>query len=386
MSIADGKTPSSLEPLSVAHVLLSLDVGGLERNVVNQVSQGHKLGQRVSVICLERPGVLAPQASSLGAQVVCMDKRPGVCLGLIARLRGVLRELAPQVVHTHQIGTLFYAGPASRWAGVRLVVHTEHGRENYAGRARTRHLGRLAGRFAARFYCLNKDMADEVMAQRIVPADKVRVILNGIDTAHFANASPSTGLRQSLGIPQGAPVIGTVGRLSRIKRYDRLLRIFKSVLARLPDVHLLLVGDGPLAAELRMLADELGLADRVHFVGYQPDSAPYLRLMDVFALTSDSEGTPQCVLEASMAGAPVVATRVGGLPELIEDGRTGTLVAPADETAFSAAICAMLLDGAKARVIAEAARSRVRDRFDIGRMAAEYHRDFLELLSVKAAL
>ena len=173
------------EPLRVTHVALSLDVGGLERNIVNQVRQGQGLGQQVSVICLERSGTLACQVEALGAPVICLHKRPGLRLDLIARVKLALRGLRPQVAHTHQIACLFYTGLAAKAAGVPVVVHTEHGKERYADRMRTRWLGRLAGRYTARFYCLSQDMAVAVKAHRIVPPSKVRVILNGIDTACF---------------------------------------------------------------------------------------------------------------------------------------------------------------------------------------------------------
>ena len=127
-------------------------------------------------------------------------------------------------------------------------------------------------------------------------------------------------------------MIGTVGRLDEIKRQDLLIRAFGAVRARFPEVHLLLVGDGPRRDELRGLAEGLGLSDCVHFTGYQAEPEKSLQAMDLFALTSRSEGMPLSVLEAWAAGLPVVASRVGGLPELIEHGQTGLLFAPDDET------------------------------------------------------
>jgi hypothetical protein len=112
--------------LHVTHAVLSLDIGGLERIVVDLVREGQRLGQQVSVICLERPGVLAPQAEALKASVVCVGKRPGVQLGTGGAIRTVLRDLRPDVLHTHQVGALFYAGPAARTVGIPVIVHTEH--------------------------------------------------------------------------------------------------------------------------------------------------------------------------------------------------------------------------------------------------------------------
>jgi glycosyltransferase involved in cell wall biosynthesis len=310
--------------------MLGLDVGGLEGNVVNQVREGRRLGQEVSVVCLERLGPLENQVKSLGGEVACLHKRPGIRLGLFFELQAALKRLRPDVVHTHQISSLFYTGPAARGAGGPLVVHTEHGQERYASRARTRMLGRLAGLFAARFYCLSADMARAIVTHRIVPRRKVYLIGNGIDPARFQVRGERDLLRASLGIPAGAPVIGTVGRLTEIKRQDLLLRAFARLKVQVPSGHLIVVGDGPLREQLGRLATSLGLASSARFVGYQRQPERYYQAMDVFALTSRSEGIPQALLEALAAGLPVIASRVGGVPEVVEDGRTGLLFASLD--------------------------------------------------------
>jgi sugar transferase (PEP-CTERM/EpsH1 system associated) len=369
-------------PLRVAHVVLALDVGGLERNVVNQVREGRALGQEVTVVCLERPGALAPKVEAHGGKLRCLDKPPGIRIRKVAEMRRLFRELRPDVVHSHQIGTLIYAGPAAQGAGVPLVVHTEHGREDYGGRRRTRLLGRLAGRFARVFYCLTDDMAAHVTSHGIVPCRKVRVILNGIDTAQFRGPHDRAAVRLSLGIPAAATVVGTVGRLVEVKRQDVLIRAFAAMEARIPGVRLLLVGDGPLRDELRALAAGLGLADRVHFAGYQPDSAPYLHAMDIFALTSRSEGMPQSLLEAAVAGRPVIASRVGGIPEVVSHGRSGLLVEPGDEGALADGLLRLAADRSLADRLAAEARLRVESMFHVRRMAGDYHRDFLAMLRI----
>jgi sugar transferase (PEP-CTERM/EpsH1 system associated) len=369
-------------PLHVVHVVLTLDVGGLERNVVNQVREGQKLGQHVSIVCLERPGTLAEQVEGLGGRVLSLGKKPGLRPAIVLRMRKALRELRPDVVHTHQLATLLYGGAAARSLGVPVVVHTEHGREQYATRLKTRLLGRTAGRFCDRFYCLTGDMARAVRTARIVPDSNLRVIHNGIDIAKFQGAANDTpAVRRSLSIPPDATVIGTVGRLSEVKRQDVLIRAFARVRQTVHAAHLVLVGDGPLLHELQSLAASLGVADAVHFAGYQPHSGPFLRAMDVFALTSRSEGMPQAVLEACVTGLPVVASRVGGLPEVIEDDVTGLMFTPGDDAALSALLCGLLAAPARRQAMGAAARARVEARFSVARMAGDYHRDFVQLLA-----
>lgn len=366
-------------PLKVIHVVLSLDVGGLERVVLSLVRQGQARGQRVAVICLERHGTLAAEAESLNARVLCVEKRPGIRPGTMGRLGAVLRELRPNIIHTHQIGALLYAGPAARATGI-AVVHTEHGKHS-SRRLRTRLLGCLAGRYAARVFCVSGDIAAGVIAHYGVPRRKVDVVPNGIDTAPFQERGDAEALRRSLGIPLGAPVVGTVGRLSEVKRQDRLVRAFFSITGRLPHAHLLLVGDGPVLRDLRELVQRLGLDGRVHFAGYQARPERFFQVMDVFALTSDSEGMPLAVLEAWAAGLPVVASRVGGLPKLITHGQTGVLFAPGDEGALTAALGAMLTDVELARRLGECGRRQLDSSFTASRMAAEYERHYFHVLT-----
>jgi glycosyltransferase involved in cell wall biosynthesis len=374
------------DTLHVTHAVLSLDTGGLERIVVDLVRQGRRLGQRVSVICLERPGTLAPQAEALGARLLCLGKKPGVRPGTRGHVEVALRDLRPDVLHTHQVGALFYAGPAARSAGVPVVVHTEHinnirkAGAGYIRRQRMSWLWWWAARHARKFLCVSADIADELAARRIVPREKLAVVLNGINTEPFREPVDRAALRHSLGIAPDAPVIGTVGRLNEVKRQDLLLRAFARVRTDCPAARLLLVGDGPMRGELEGLAASLGAAGAVHFAGYQPQPERYLRVMDVFALTSRMEGLPLAILEAWAAGLPVVATSVGGVPDLVACGRNGLLFPSDDEAALVGLLGQLLADPRRARALGEAGRGEVMGRYDLERMAADYDRHYRQLL------
>src|SRR5262249_21327275 len=150
-----------------------------------------------------------------------------------------------------------------------------------------------------------------------------------------------------------------VGRLSEVKCHDVLLRTFARLERQLPGAHLLLVGDGPLRTDLAQLAQRLGVAGQVRFAGYQAQPERFLQVMNVFALTSRSEGMPRAVLEAWAAGVPVVASRVGGLPELIADGQTGLLFPPGDENALARALLAILGNPSLAQRLTQAGSYRV---------------------------
>jgi glycosyltransferase involved in cell wall biosynthesis len=368
---ADGR------PLHVCHAVLRLDVGGLERVVLDLVRQAVREGHRATVLCVERPGTLAPLAADLGARVVCADKPPGFRPELVGRIAELLREDRPDVLHTHQLGALLYAGRAARRAKVPVVVHTEHGK-HYADRWRARFLGWFAARAARRVFAVSDDIRRELRDRGIVPPGKVACVPNGVDTDRFDVADDPAGLRHEFGLPADGPVIGTVGRLTALKRQDVLLRGF----ARLqhPTARLLIVGDGPAREELVNLAAGLGVTDRVVFAGYRERPERALAAMDVFALTSDSEGMPLAVLEAWAAGKPVVATRVGGVPELIADGRTGLLISAGDDAALARHLDHLLADPPFAARLGAAGRETVRDRYDTRVMAGAYLRHYRALL------
>jgi glycosyltransferase involved in cell wall biosynthesis len=366
-------------------VVLSLDVGGLERIVVDLGRLGLVQGQEPSVICLEKPGTLAGELEALGVPVYCVHKPPGLRLATIRRIRDLLRASKPDVVHTHQIGALIYAGPACKQEKIPVVVHTEHinnvsKHRSLSRRARIRLLWGLAGSYADRFFCVSDDIADAVKAYRTVPSRKVMVVPNGIDTAAFASAGDSATLRTELGIPHGVPVIGTVGRLNEVKSQDLLIQAFARLSCHRPEPHLLLVGDGPERSRLEELTRDLGVAKRVHFAGYQPQPQQFLHLMNIFALTSRLEGMPLAVLEAWAAGLPVVASRVGGVPKMIAQGQTGLLFDPGDEVALVEAMNHLLAHPEEARRLAEAGCEYVRSRFDVRVMAETYNEHYQDLL------
>jgi glycosyltransferase involved in cell wall biosynthesis len=377
-------------PLDVTHVVLSLDCGGLERFVVNLVRQGQRRGQNVSVMCVERPGTLAPEVESLGARVVCLDKPPGLDRATVRRATAAFNELHPTVVHTHQIGALLYAGPAARRARVPVVVHTEHGNhvkaKTWSRRMRQRALWAWAGRRAARFFCVSDEIAREVSRYGVIPPRKVRVLANGIDTVAFAPGAHGLAVRSAFGIPANAPVVGTIGRLNEVKRQDLLIRGFARVRQRFPESRLLLVGDGPVRNDLEGLVRSLALTDAVHFAGYQAQPAQFLESMDVFALTSRSEGMPLAVLEAWASGLPVVASAVGGLPSLIADGQTGLLFPFPNEGALAAAIEQLLANPDRARQLGRAGQRHVRAHYSLDHVAAEYEDQYRELLVRKDIL
>lgn len=387
---APGPAPPASGPLHVVYGVQSLDVGGLERVVLDLIRVGRRRGHRSSVVCLERPGALAPQAAAGGAAVVSLDKPAGRTPWLVDRAAAALAALAPDVLHTHTVGALWYLGPAARRAGGVPVVHTEHtdSVRKAAGlraKLRTRLLWHRAAKFAGRFCGVSDEVTRSAVRWGTVPRRKAETILNGIDTELYADASPRLPAREAFGIPAAARVVGTVGRLNEIKRQDLLLRAVGGLGPAYADVRVLLVGDGPERGALEALAGALGLGPRVHFAGFQAAPERLLPAMDVFALTSRLEGLPLALLEAWAAGRPVVASAVGGVPQAVRDGETGLLFANGDQPGLARALARLLDDPGLRGRLGAAGRAVVRERYSLDRMAAEYEARYRAVLAERGA-
>ncbi len=373
----------------VMHVVLTLDGGGLERVVLDLAASGHRLGQQVIIVCIEHPGPLAAEAAVQGIPVLCVHKRPGFRPATIARLAAMMRDFAPDVVHTHQVGSLMYAGLAARRERIATVVHTEHNnhfahqrwKTNPTRLARMLLLWRFAARFAQRFVCVSEDIARIAVHRLKIPASQVMVILNGIDLTRFADIGVRETTRRSLGISPDACVVGTIGRLTQIKRQDLLVRAFAELLGAFPTAHLVIVGDGALMETLRTLVAQLEIGQQVHLVGYQARPQDFLPALDIFVQTSSIEGLPLAILEARAVGLPVVASKVGGLAEVIDHGHDGFLYEFADHDRLVAILSDLMAHPAVARRVGQAGQARVRANHDQDRMCHAYFSIYDSLLA-----
>jgi glycosyltransferase involved in cell wall biosynthesis len=346
-------------PLRIFHVTGCLDIGGQEKLLVEFARHADRRRFALHFISLEKRGPLARDLEAEGWPVTALDVAPGLWPGLVIRLARLFREGQADAVHTHNERPLIYAAPAARLARVRQVVHTRHGRGVRNSR-RQGFLANLAARATDHYVCVSDDSARLTVAQGL-PRRRVETLRNGIDTGRFAFRGPYA---------DGPAVV--VARLAPEKDIGTLLRAMAFVVRAQPGFRLAIAGDGPCMAELRHLAAELGLAEHVEFLGMISDVAGLLGRASLFVLPSISEGVSLTLLEAMARGLPVVATRVGGTPEVVVDGETGFLVPPHDPAALAKAMVQVASDCERAQQLGEAGRRRVERHFDIRRMVADY--------------
>jgi glycosyltransferase involved in cell wall biosynthesis len=365
-------------PMPVYQVVLRLGCGGLEKMVVHLSRTLDAAKYRVTVCCLEDPGELAAELAGSHVSVVSLRKRgfePGAFLRLAHRLR---REQV-RIVHTHNPAAHLYGAVAARMAGVPVVVHTRHGPRDDARHPptlRARWLWNLTSVAAA----VSQDTADSLLKCNPIDSDRVVSITNGIPVTP-SRREDRAAVRSEFGIPDRAPTVGIVARLAPEKAHHTLLTAFTHLRQTAPEAHLLIVGDGPLRNALEQQAADQGTAQAVHFAGFRTDVHRMLAAMDVFVLCSAFEGTSLTLLEAMGARVPIVATAVGGNPEVIGGPENGWLVPPQDPSALAAAIAAVLSDPEAAQVVAERAHARMKSRYGVETMTRQYEALYECLLS-----
>lgn len=351
--------------IHVAHVTLGLDVGGQERLLVEMARHRDRQRFRWTVIVLGSRGPLAEPLEKDGVRVLPLDAKGGFRLGIFRRLARLFRSESCDVVHSHDDRPLVYAMPAAWWAGVKRRIHTHHHGRLASISRRQSFLIRQASRFAGHFVCVSEDSA-RFMREQGVRSDRVMTILNGIDLTRFAYQGPC----------DDGPIV-TVARLSPEKDVANLLRAAALVAARNPQVRIEIAGDGVCRAELTQLTNELHLTDKVIFHGEVRDIPALLAGARMFVLPSQTEGISLTLLEAAARGLPVVATAVGGSPEVVENCVTGLLAPARDPAALANAILSVLSDPNLGRRMGQLGRERVEQCFDIRKMTTRYEALYL---------
>lgn len=321
---------------------------------------GHARGREI-------PERRQPAAEAAGVRFLGLARRGTWDVAAWRPLVRLLRSGKVQVIHGHMLGSNVWAVVLGRLTGIPVIVAHEHSWA-FTGSHRRRLLDRhlIARGSDALIACSAEDRRRMIEIEGIAPRDVV-LVPNGI-AARAPN--PSRDVRRELGIARGTPVVGSVGMLRAEKRFDILVWAAAELVARRPEACVLIAGEGPERARLEALVAELGLSHSVRLLGARDDVPDVLAAVDVAVTCSDFEGAPLSVLEYMEAALPVVATRVGGLPHLIQDGVHGLLVPRRDPSALAEALDALVGDPARGRAMGAAGRARRRTEFDLDVMVA----------------
>jgi glycosyltransferase involved in cell wall biosynthesis len=365
----------------VVHLIDELPPDGAER-LLADILRHRSERFRFSVVCLIDEGTLAGEIRAMGVPVTVLGRHGKLDPSLVFRLASWLRQQRADVVHTHLFTADSYGRVAARLAGVPAVFSTAHGIIVCEGTLR-RVIHWALSWISTRVIACSDEVHRVLCEKDHLPASRVSVILNGIDVGRFAGAS-GAGVRTEFGIPDDTVLLGVLGRLHPAKGHHDLI----TALARLRDEGLafacLVIGSGELKNELVQQAARTGLSDRIVFTGHRADVPRLLAALDVFAMPSRWEGLPMALLEAMAMSKPVVATRVGGIPDVVRDEANGLLVAPGDPPALAAALRRLLTEPALRDELGQQALATVRRHHDVTRTAREYEALYSAALGLAA--
>lgn len=354
----------------VLHVVIRLCPGGTERLVIELCRRAGE-GIRTAVCCLDEPGAWAGELTGIGVPVVALGRRPGFQPRLGWRIARLAGQVGASVLHCHQYSPFVYGAIAKLVRpGLRLVF-TEHGRASDAAPSgRRRAANFVLGRVPGAFFAVSEELKLHMVREGF-PAGRVGVLTNGIEPGPRPGDSERAEARSALGVTDEAFVVGTVARLDPVKGLGFLVDGFAALRRSLPEARLVLVGEGPERPVLETVVRERGLEGSVVLTGHRADARVLMAGFDVFVNSSVYEGVSLTILEAMAAGLPVIATRVGGSPEVVVDGVTGVLVPVRDPGALAKAVSSLASADVRRRM-GDAGRERLLACFTLERMVRAY--------------
>lgn len=375
----------------VLHVIHHLVMGGMENGLINLINTMPAGRYRHAIVCIEDYNAFRRRLARTDVEVIPLYRSRTGVWRVRREIYRICRRLRPTVVHSRNLSGLDALLPA-RAAGVPHCVHGEHGWDvdNLDGlKWKPALLRRLHSPLIDRFVAVSKDLQRFLVTQVGISGSRISQIYNGVDTDRFFPGR----LREAQWLPPSfrgeAPIIiGTVGRLQPVKDQETLLRAFALLLDAHRDlrdrIRLAVIGDGPLMPQLRVLSTSLGIGAEVWFAGALDNLPEVLRALDLFVLSSLREGISNTVLEAMASGLPVVATAVGGNPELVEDRRSGVFFQPRDVTSLAGLLADYARQPALRRAQGSEARRIAVERFSLSAMVAQYQTVYDELCFPRA--
>ncbi|SCX07109.1 glycosyltransferase [Mycolicibacterium fluoranthenivorans] len=372
-------------PIRALFIVPLLKAGGAERHLTTVLPRLDPARFTPSVVCIGAEGELFDElrAAGIAAKALYLRKRQAV--RALRELMAIIRHESPDVVVVSGYNAETLGRLAARLAGVRHTIMWVHNASEITPRSVVhRTVDRALIRWTSGYFGVAQVQRRFLVDERRYPADKVRIIHNGVDPELF-DVTTDREVLADCGIGVDGPVVGILGSLRPEKDHETFLRAARLVLDELPEAKFLIVGDGACRSALVTLCGELRIASSVHFAGARGDVGRMLRAMDVFAMTSTTECLPMALLEAMACGRPAVCTAVGGVVEVIEDGATGYLVPPKDPARLAARLIGLLSDPDTAHRMGREGRRRVETEFRLDHSVAAAQLAIEELVTAEYA-
>ena len=370
------------DKITVVHVVLSLEIGGMESVIANIARNIDKDLFRLVVICVNKIGPLGRELQKEGIKVTLCKKMVSKISFLYpkALVRAIKNERA-DIIHSHS-GCWHKAAIAGKYSKVKGIIYTEHGR--LVPDCRTVIiLDRIVSRITNIVVPVSIDLKNYLENVVKIQQNKLVLVENGIDTKVFLPKHKSEKLLKEFNIPKDSFVIGNIARLAPVKDHKTLLRAIKITKSTYPTIKLLIIGDGPESKNIQQIIKNLNLSDNVQLLGFRRDIRDFLSIMDIFVLSSISEGTSMTVLEAMAMARPIVATDVGGNSKLVTNNETGFLVPPKNPEALALKIIEILENKEMAKSMGLKGQQRICEHFNVKTMTTRYENLYLRLINRK---
>jgi glycosyltransferase involved in cell wall biosynthesis len=353
----------------VLQVVLSLNPGGTERLVV-ELAGRLNADMPMMVCCLDEAGAWAAEVEMKNVQVLALRRAPGFRPSLGHAIARAASRHGATVIHAHHYSPFVYSCLARMWKPELQLVFTEHGRiSDTPPSAKRRVANQILGRLPRRVFAVSEHLKNHLVAEGFAP-DSVAVVYNGIDIGPLPDAAMRTRIREQLLLADNDVLIGTIGRLEPVKDIETLIKAVAQLAAKMRSM-LIIVGDGPERARLEEIVREVPEKLNVRFMGHRNDARQWLAGCDIYVNSSISEGVSLTILEAMAAGLPIIATRVGGTPEVVDES-CGRLIPSRDPSALADALLTLARDAELRCKLGRLARRRAESRFTVQRMIDQY--------------
>ncbi len=370
----------SEKKINLLYLNYSYDIGGIETLVLNMCRYLDKSKFNMYICSLKKDNVLKSEFEEMNIPLHVIVKKEGIDIGLIFKLRKLFRKLDIDIVHTHNAAQWFYGALAVIGLNKPKIIHTQHSVLEQ-GKNKLLYSLRFLAKKTAFIVCVAEYVADYMVNKGKLFKEKVKVVYNGITVEKFELTVDGKQKKESLGVPAGYKLLGIVARLVPVKDHKTLLDALKLVLQKGNKVKLLIAGGGELAKDLEEHAIELEIEKEVVFLGKRRDIPEILNVLDIFILSSISEGLSVTLLESMASGLPVVATDVGGNAEVVIQGKTGVLVPSGNSEELARAIIGLLENEEKTISMGREGKKQVREKFNIEKMINEYRELYSKMVN-----
>jgi len=376
-----------MDKINILYVIWSLGLGGAEQVVISLAKGLDKAKFNPVICCLNEKGKFADELEKTGIQVIALHKSGPLDLSIIDKLVRVIKENNIDIVNTHLWGANLWGRIAAHKAKVKVIA-TEHNLDTWKNWLHIA-LDKWLSHWTDKIIAVSESVKYFYTHKVGIDPSKIVVIYNGIDSAKYNCAAAD---KQEFNIKEGEAVIGIVGRLVPQKGHRYFLLAMKEILKKYGDspqrgqypIKGIIIGSGPMENELKRYSQELGLEKDVIFAGLRTDIPRLLKMLDLLVMPSTREGLPMIALEAMAAGVPVIASKVGGTPEVVIDGETGILILPEDPDSLARAIVKCLASSAIRDKIVEGAKKIIEDKFQLAHMIKNTENTYLELIKSKS--